>query len=138
MNFLASAHGILAQARILGGSFGITISTACLHHFAINRLADILPANEFASFDGDVTHFKGDSLEAIRSAFIAAFNLSVVLADAASWIAYFSTLYGYRFTVKATERPLEEDILDLQAKVARARASIDKYRNAIPLANRST
>ncbi|KAL7927332.1 major facilitator superfamily domain-containing protein [Trichoderma austrokoningii] len=134
----ASAHGILAQARILGGSFGITISTACLHHFAINRLADILSPDEFASFDGDVTHFKGDSLEAIRSAFIAAFNLSVVLADAGSWIAYFSTLYGYRFTVKATERPVEEHLLELEAKIARARENMDNYRDSIQLVNRST
>ncbi|EHK46251.1 hypothetical protein TRIATDRAFT_4297, partial [Trichoderma atroviride IMI 206040] len=89
----ASAHGILAQARILGGSFGIAISTACLHHFVINRLADILTADEFASFDGDMTNFTGDTLEAIRSAFIKAFDLGIELAMAGCWIAYFSTFY---------------------------------------------
>lgn len=82
-----------------------------------------------------MTHFKGDSLEAIQSAFIAAFNLSVVLAGAGSWIAYFSTLYGYRFTLRVMERPVEEEILELEARVARIRANVDNRRNATQLEN---
>ncbi|UKZ64629.1 uncharacterized protein TrAtP1_005840 [Trichoderma atroviride] len=122
----ASAHGILAQARILGGSFGIAISTACLHHFVINRLADILTADEFASFDGDMTNFTGDTLEAIRSAFIKAFDLGIELAMAGCWIAYFSTFYGYRFTWRGIKCPVEEEPLELlEAKVTRTRAEVD-------------
>ncbi|KAK1254482.1 hypothetical protein MKX08_008477 [Trichoderma sp. CBMAI-0020] len=122
----ASAHGILAQARILGGSFGIAISTACVHHFVINRLADILTADEFASFDGDMTKFTGDTLEAIRSAFIAAFDLSIELAMAGCWIAYFSSFYGYQFSWRGIKCPVEEEPLELlEADVIRTRARMD-------------
>lgn len=126
----ASAHGILAQARILGGSFGIAVSTACLHHFVINRLIDILPADEFASFDGDMTHFKGDSLEAIQSAIIAAFNRSVELATAGCWAAFFSTFYGYPITRRGAERQRDEDFLELEQKIAELRTKVDHLRNA--------
>ncbi|KAH8130229.1 hypothetical protein FP744_10004129 [Trichoderma asperellum] len=126
----ASAHGILAQARILGGSFGIAVSTACLHHFVINRLADILPADELGSFDGDMTHFKGGSLEEIQSAFIAAFNWSVVLATAGCWVAVFSTFFGCPITWKGVKR---QSIVELEQEIARMRATVDMLQNETQL-----
>lgn len=124
---------MLAQARILGGSFGIAVSTACLHHFVINRLVDIIPADELASFDGDMTHFKGGSLEAIQSACIAAFNRGVELAMVGCWLAFFSTFYGYRITWRNAERQREDSLLELEEleeRIARLQNAVDSRLNA--------
>lgn len=82
-----------------------------------------------------MTNFTGDTLEAIRSAFIAAFDLSIELAMAGCWLAYFSTFYGYRFTWRGIKCPVEEELLDLEAEVARLRARVDIMLSAVQLEN---
>lgn len=86
----------------------------------------MLSADEFASFGRDLTNFTGDALEAVRSAFIAAFDLGIALAAAGCWIAFFSTFYGYQFAWRGIRCPVEEEPLELtEARVAKMRATVD-------------
>ncbi|KAL7785229.1 MFS general substrate transporter [Trichoderma ceciliae] len=92
----ASAHGILAQARILGGSLGVSASTVFLHTEVIHRLADILTSEELASFEGNIKNVTGDSSEAVQSAYVSVFHKSLQTATIMACIAVLSTFYGSR------------------------------------------
>ncbi|PKK42889.1 hypothetical protein CI102_12751, partial [Trichoderma harzianum] len=83
----ASAHGILAQARILGGSLGVAVSTLFLHTEVINRLPDILTPEELAFMEGDMKNLVGDSLEAVKKAYSSAFHKSITTAAVAACLA---------------------------------------------------
>ncbi|KAH6607930.1 MFS general substrate transporter [Trichoderma cornu-damae] len=104
----ASAHGIVAQARILGGSLGLSVSTVCLHTEVINRLPDILTPGELASFDGDVKRIMGDSLEAIQLAYVSAFRRTVLTAGIIACCAVMSTFYGSRLHREGLHREDDE------------------------------
>ncbi|PTB47766.1 hypothetical protein M431DRAFT_101588 [Trichoderma harzianum CBS 226.95] len=89
----ASAHGILAQARILGGSLGVAVSTLFLHTEVINRLPDILTPEELAFMEGDMKNLVGDSLEAVKKAYSSAFHKSITTAAVAACLAVLSTAF---------------------------------------------
>lgn len=74
-----------------------------------------------------MTHFKGGSLEAIQSAFVAAFNRSIVLATAGCWVAVFSTFFGCPITWKGVKR---QNIVE---QIAIMRATVDRLQNETQL-----
>ncbi|KAL7951126.1 major facilitator superfamily domain-containing protein [Trichoderma barbatum] len=89
----ASAHGIIAQARILGGSLGVSVSTLFLHTEVIHRLPDILTPEELTSIEGDMKNLTGKSLEAVQRAYVAAFHKSITTAAVAACLAVLSTAF---------------------------------------------
>ncbi|KAL6881505.1 MFS general substrate transporter [Trichoderma novae-zelandiae] len=89
----ASAHGITAQARILGGSLGISVSTLFLHTEVINRLPELVPPEELASVRGDMQNLTGASLEAVKRAYVSAFHKGITTAAVAACLAVLSTAF---------------------------------------------
>ncbi|EHK15812.1 uncharacterized protein TRIVIDRAFT_116619, partial [Trichoderma virens Gv29-8] len=83
----ASAHGIMAQARILGGSLGVSVSTLFLHTEVINRLPEIIPPEELDFMEGDMKNLTGPSLEAVQKAYVSAFHKSITTAAVAACLA---------------------------------------------------
>ncbi|UKZ56416.1 hypothetical protein TrVGV298_010252 [Trichoderma virens] len=65
----ASAHGIMAQARILGGSL------------------------ELDFMEGDMKNLTGPSLEAVQKAYVSAFHKSITTAAVAACLAVLSTAF---------------------------------------------
>ncbi|KAF3060134.1 hypothetical protein CFAM422_011551 [Trichoderma lentiforme] len=109
----ASAHGILAQARILGGSLGVAVSTLFLHTEVINRLPDILTPDELAFMEGDMKNLRGDSLEAVKKAYSSTFHKSITTAAVAACLAVLSTAF---MSCHIRKRDIEQQ---LQATVPR-------------------
>ncbi|KAL6793529.1 major facilitator superfamily domain-containing protein [Trichoderma sp. SZMC 28013] len=109
----ASAHGILAQARILGGSLGIAVSTLFLHTEVINRLPDILTPDELDFMEGDMKNLVGDSLEAVKKAYVSAFHKSITTAAVAACLAVLSTAF---MSCHIRKRDIEQQ---LQATIPR-------------------
>ncbi|PTB71011.1 MFS general substrate transporter [Trichoderma citrinoviride] len=89
----ASAHGITAQARILGGSLGVSISTLFLHTEVINRLPELVTPEELASIRGDMQNLTGASLEAVKRAYVSAFHKGITTAAVAACLGVLSTAF---------------------------------------------
>ncbi|KAL6884369.1 major facilitator superfamily transporter [Trichoderma longibrachiatum] len=111
----ASAHGITAQARILGGSLGISISTLFLHTEVINRLPELVPPEELASIRGDMQHLKGASLEAVKRAYVSAFHKGITTAAVAACLAVLSTAF---ITCQMRRRERQRDVEQQREDVA--------------------
>ncbi|KAK1256478.1 hypothetical protein MKX07_008737 [Trichoderma sp. CBMAI-0711] len=109
----ASAHGITAQARILGGSLGISISTLFLHTEVINRLPELVPPEELASVRGDVQNLRGASLEAVKRAYVSAFHKGITTAAVAACLAVLSTAF---ITCQMRRRERQRDVEQQQQR----------------------
>lgn len=90
----ATAQGIVAQARVLGGSFGIAASTAILGVFESRELVGIvapsqLAALNFASLDATQAH-------AVRVAYAHAFNHTLRVCTILSGISILAALLAWQ------------------------------------------
>jgi hypothetical protein len=119
---LASAHGITAQARILGGSLGISISTLFLHTEVINRLPELVPPEELASVRGDVQNLRGASLEAVKRAYVSAFHKGITTAAVAACLAVLSTAF---ITCQMRRRERRRDVEQQQQQQQRENAALE-------------
>ncbi|EGR52109.1 uncharacterized protein TRIREDRAFT_55634 [Trichoderma reesei QM6a] len=118
----ASAHGITAQARILGGSLGISISTLFLHTEVINRLPELVPPEELASVRGDVQNLRGASLEAVKRAYVSAFHKGITTAAVAACLAVLSTAF---ITCQMRRRERRRDVEQQQQQQQRENAALE-------------
>jgi hypothetical protein len=70
----AVAQGIVAQARVLGGSIGIAASTAILGVMEYDQLTGVVSESQLASLQASEKMLSPAQLHAIRQAYSDAFN----------------------------------------------------------------
>ncbi|PFH58936.1 hypothetical protein XA68_13025 [Ophiocordyceps unilateralis] len=92
----ATAHGILAQLRVLGGSLGISTSTVFVHAEAKNHLAGILTEEERALVGSDGDKLSEVQWDAVRHAYSRAFSKGMIAAAAVSAVAIVFLFWGTR------------------------------------------
>ncbi|KAL7933569.1 major facilitator superfamily domain-containing protein, partial [Trichoderma chlorosporum] len=115
----ASAHGIIAQARILGGSLGVSVSTLFLHSEVINRLPKILPPAELGFMEGDMKNLTGPALEAVKKAYESAFHKSITTAAVAACLGVLSTAFmSCHLRQKDDEQQNEATVSDISQRRA--------------------
>ena len=68
------AQGIVAQARVLGGSIGIAASTAILGVMEYDQLPGVVSESQLASLQTSEQELSPAQLHAIRQAYSDAFN----------------------------------------------------------------
>lgn len=76
----AVAQGIVAQARVLGGSIGVAASNALFNHYSQTRLSGVLSPAQIAQLQHStsaITGFTPFQKNAIRLAYAFSFNQSM-------------------------------------------------------------
>ena len=91
---LATAQGIVAQARVLGGSFGIAASTAILGVIESRELLGNLSPTQLASLD--LSGLSVTQADAVRKAYAHAFNHTFRVATILSGISIVLALLSYQ------------------------------------------
>ncbi|PNY24912.1 Multidrug resistance protein 3 [Tolypocladium capitatum] len=92
----ATILGILAQLRVLGGSFGISTSTVFMHIETNRYLAGVLTAHERMTLGKEGSDLSNEQWEAVHVAYSEAFRKGMVAATVFSGAAIVLTLGGYR------------------------------------------
>ena len=92
----AVAQGIIAQARVLGGSIGIAASTAILSKMQHRYLSSLLTPSQLSTLESTSHTLTPDQLLAVRKAYAAAFSESMKVCAAVSAACVFATLVTYR------------------------------------------
>lgn len=94
-HYLAPAQGIVAQLRILGGSLGISMSTALVDRKVGQYLPNLAP-EKLATLGSGGAQLSHTEREALHAAYSAAFHDGMVVAVAVSGAAVLLTLCAYR------------------------------------------
>lgn len=88
----AVAQGIVAQARILGGSIGIAASTAILGATRQRELTGIVSEEQVATLQSSAHSLSKTQLRAIRVAYSDAFNESLLVCAVVAGVCVLVTL----------------------------------------------
>jgi hypothetical protein len=109
---LATAQGIVAQARVLGGSFGIAASTAILGVFESRELFGIVPSSQLAALNfSSLDEFQA---AAVRTSYAHAFNHTLRISTILSAISILAALLAYQKNpptlAERTEQQLKVEI----------------------------
>ncbi|KAF5550987.1 multidrug resistance 3 [Fusarium phyllophilum] len=92
----APAQGILSQVRLLGGSLGITASSALLNEKSSKYLSGVLTAYEQATIGGSNTHLTSAQWSAVRYTYADAFQVEMKIATAVAACSVISAFGAFR------------------------------------------
>jgi hypothetical protein len=120
--FLATAQGMVAQARVLGGSFGIAASTAILGLFESRELADIISPSQLSALNfGSLNTAQAQS---VRQTYAHAFNHTLRVCTIMSGISILCALLAWQKNpptlAERTEQQLKVEI-ERQKQIAMAK-----------------
>ncbi|KAK0100589.1 hypothetical protein ONS95_007046 [Cadophora gregata] len=90
------AQGIIAQARVLGGSIGIAASTAILSKMQHRYLSTLLTPSQLSTLESSSHTLTPTQLLAVRKAYSTAFSESMKVCAAVSAACVFATLITFR------------------------------------------
>jgi len=90
----STAQGIVAQARVLGGSFGIAASTAILRVIEARELRSVLSPSQLAALD--LSTLNTAQSHAVRQAYAHAFNHTLRISTVLSGISILFALLSYQ------------------------------------------
>ncbi|KAG4435971.1 hypothetical protein IFR05_008552 [Cadophora sp. M221] len=90
------AQGIIAQARVLGGSIGIAASTAILSKMQHRYLASILTPSQLSTLESSSHTLNDTQLLAVRKAYSTTFSESMKVCAAVSGACVLATLITFR------------------------------------------
>ncbi|KAH9217857.1 MFS multidrug transporter-like protein [Leptodontidium sp. 2 PMI_412] len=90
------AQGIIAQARVLGGSIGIAASTAILSTMQHRYLSALLTPSQLSTLESSSHTLTETQLLAVRKAYSAAFSESMKVCAAVSGACVLATLITFR------------------------------------------
>ncbi|KAK3318584.1 major facilitator superfamily transporter [Apodospora peruviana] len=92
----ASAQGIVAQVRILGGSIGIAASSAILGVNTRSELAGVLPAEQLSHLASVTSSLSPEQQGAVRHAYTSALREDMIVCCAVLALGTVCTLGAYR------------------------------------------
>jgi hypothetical protein len=95
-SILAVAQGIIAQARVLGGSIGIAASTAILGVKEHQQLVGIVTPAQLATLETSARTMTIAQLHAVRQAYSDSFSEAMTVCAAISGACVLATLLTYR------------------------------------------
>jgi MFS family permease len=118
MRDTAVAQGIIAQARMLGGSIGIAASTAVLGAKQRQQLLDTMLVSpvELQSLAQAMHSFTAAQIFAVRQGYTDAFNETMVICAIISGIALLITAGGFRKHPMAIEERRQQQLQNGAAK----------------------
>ncbi|KAL5323742.1 hypothetical protein ACEPPN_008283 [Leptodophora sp. 'Broadleaf-Isolate-01'] len=90
------AQGIIAQARVLGGSIGIAASTAILSTMQHRYLSALLTPSQLSTLESSSHTLTETQLLAVRKAYSTAFSESMKVCAAVSGACVLATLITFR------------------------------------------
>ncbi|KAH7357280.1 MFS multidrug transporter-like protein [Rhexocercosporidium sp. MPI-PUGE-AT-0058] len=90
------AQGIIAQARVLGGSIGIAASTAILSKMQHRYLSNVLTSSQLSILESTSHTLTETQLLAVRKAYSTAFSESMKVCAAVSAACVLATLITFR------------------------------------------
>jgi MFS family permease len=117
----ATAQGIVAQARVLGGSFGIAASTAIIGVIEDQQLGGIVSPAQLAALNLSTLDFA--QAQAVRHAYAQAFNHILRVCTIVSGISIvFACLSFQKNPPTLTERTEQQIAVETARQTAKARA----------------
>lgn len=132
----APAQGILSQARLLGGSLGIAVSSVFLHRDISDNLTGIMTASEISMIGGPNTHLSAAQLQAIRKTYAKAFGMDMKAAVAVAALGIVCTAGAYRkkrLTIPEQRQALvAQHIADVRSATMEAETVQDKSAHSAP------
>jgi uncharacterized protein (DUF1501 family) len=115
---LATAQGIVAQARVLGGSFGIAASTAILGVIKERELREILSPAQLATLDLSI--LSTTQAHAVRQAYAHAFNHTLRICTILSGISIMFAVLSYQKNPPTlTERTKQQIAVETARQMAK-------------------
>lgn len=121
----AVAQGIIAQARVLGGSLGIAASTAILGVMQARYLSGLVSPSDLAILHSSSASFAPAQLLAVRKAYSDSFSESMKVCAAVSGACVLVTLLTYRkrpMVIMERRREQVEEYVELMAREGREMA----------------
>ncbi|KAL2072915.1 hypothetical protein VTL71DRAFT_10239 [Oculimacula yallundae] len=127
------AQGIIAQARVLGGSIGIAASTAILSKMRYRYLSSLLSPSQISLLESSSRTLSQAQHLAVRAAYSSAFSESMKVCAAVSGACVLATLVTYRKKpMVIMERRGEQvrEFTELMTKEAQARVMREREKQA--------
>ena len=114
----AVAQGIVAQARILGGSIGIAASTAILGATKQRELIGIVSEEQVATLNSSARLLSSGQLRAIRVAYADAFNESLLVCAVVSGVCVLATIGTFQRHPQDLRERRQEQLLNHQRAIS--------------------
>jgi hypothetical protein len=96
MTFAATAQGITAQVRVLGGSIGIAASTAILGVTEGRELAGVVSASQLASLQSAADALSPAQWQAVQQAYSDSFNEALRVCAIVAAVAVLAAIASFQ------------------------------------------
>lgn len=111
LTFLAVSQGVIAQARVLGGSIGIAASSAILGATTRSQLTGLVTPAQLSSLQASAKTLTEEQLHAIRQAYSDSFSEGMKVCAAVAAVCAVATLMTYRRNVPDVAARREEQLM---------------------------
>ncbi len=108
----AVAQGIVAQARILGGSIGIATATVILATTEIRDLSGLVTEGQLASLQSEANSLSPQQLQAVRQAYADSFTEELRICAGIAALALITTLMTFERHPRSMQELRQQQIKD--------------------------